>query len=468
MNNANITASRRTLVTGAGGYVGGHLVRELLRAGHTVRCMSRNPEKLILPRQADRVKADVLEPASLASALSGIDVAYYLVHSMESSRSDRRSFASRDRDAAQNFVKAAETAGVKRIIYLGGLGDKRQELSPHLASRIEVGEILQSGNVPATVLRAAVIVGPWGSSFQMIQGLVERLPVMITPRWVETACQPIALRDVLHYLVRCLDTTETEGQTLDIGGPDILTYREMMMEFAHLLSRRRWIIGVPVLSPRLSSYWVNLVTPIRASLARPLIDGLKHPVVCRDNSVHQMMPHECLSYRESVQQALDEQGSGTLKWTGKYYELCWRQFVRYSPAQIMDFYSDPCNLIPMTPARLCFRLLQPAPVTLTAGTRMNYSLRVFGVPVRWASQIVSWEPPSRFQDTQLSGPYRRWDHTHTFELGSDGTWVIDEVEYELPLGVLGRLAHPLGVARELRRIFRFRSWALSRLMAKSK
>ncbi len=467
MNNASVTASRRTLVTGAGGYVGGHLVRELLRAGRDVRCMSRNPEKLILPQQADRVKADVLEPASLASALSGIDVAYYLVHSMESSRSDQRSFASRDRDAARNFLKAAETAGVKRIIYLGGLGDKQQELSPHLASRIEVGEILQSSNVPATVLRAAVIVGPWGSSFQMIQGLVERLPVMITPRWVETACQPIALRDVLHYLVRCLEVPETEGQTLDIGGPDILTYREMMMEFARLLNCRRWIIGVPVLSPRLSSYWVNLVTPIRASLARPLIDGLKHPVVCRDDSVQRMMPHECLSYRVSVQQALDEQGAGTITWTGKYYELHWRQFIRYSPAQLMDFYRDPGNLIPMTPVRLRFRLLPPAPETLTAGTRMNYSLRVFGVPVRWASQIVSWEPPSRFQDTQLTGPYRRWDHTHTFEPGDDGTWVIDEVQYELPLGVLGRVAHALAVARELRRIFRFRSRALHRLMAKS-
>jgi len=324
MESSNLNRAMRILITGAGGYVGRHLVRELARTGVPLRCMSRHPERLQLPSSVERVQADVLDPESLGTALQDIDVAYYLVHSMEPGQADLRSFEVRDRTAARNFLSAAERAGVKRIIYLGGLGDEDQYLSPHLASRIEVGRILQSGKIPTTVLRAAIIVGPWGSSFQMIQGLVERLPVMITPRWVETPCQPIALRDVVYYLVRCLDTPDSESKTLDIGGPDVLTYREMMMELARVLNRRRWIIGVPVLSPRLSSYWVNLVTPVSASLARPLIEGLKHPVICQNDTVHQLMPHVCLGYKESVQQALAEQGTGCIARCGRHYELLWR------------------------------------------------------------------------------------------------------------------------------------------------
>jgi uncharacterized protein YbjT (DUF2867 family)/ligand-binding SRPBCC domain-containing protein len=418
---------------------------------------------LLLAETVEPARGDVLDRSSLDDALSNVEVAYYLVHSMERSETDPRSFGERDREAARNFLDAAEAAGIKRIIYLGALGDTSAGLSPHLASRIEVGEILQSGSIPTTVFRAAIIVGPWGSSFQMIQGLVEKLPVMITPRWVETLCQPIALADVLHYLVNCLDHPATVGQTLDIGGPDVLSYREMMRQFADLLGRRCLVVGVPVLTPRLSSYWVNLVTPVRASLARPLIDGLRHPVVCRDDAVQRVMPHSCLSYRDSVQRALNQQGYGAITRTDRGYNLTRRQWISQSPERLTDFFANPENLIPMTPAQLQFRLLEPYPKRLAAGSRLQYQLRIFGVPVLWQSLITTWNAPTSFSDRQLRGPYRRWDHTHTFEAKDGGSWVYDSVAYELPLGTMGRLAHPLVVAPKLRTIFDFRSRQLHQL-----
>jgi len=452
------------LVTGASGYIGSHLVPELLRSGHTVRCLSRQPDNLYLPTQVERFRGDVLDRETLAKSLDGVDVAYYLVHSMERAQRESRSFAERDRIAAGNFAEMAAKAGVRRIIYLGGLGDHDKSMSEHLSSRVEVGRILQNGTVPTTVFCAAIIVGPWGSSFQMMQYLTQRLPIMITPRWVETQCQPIALSDVLFYLVHCLDVPVTAGRTLDIGGPDILSYREMMMRLATVLGRRRRIIGVPVLSPRLSSYWVNLVTPVSASIARPLIDGLKTPVVCRDHSILGLMPHDCLPYEASVRRALDQQGHGKITRQGRGYELRWEQKVSHTPEQVMDFFADPMNLAPMTPPKLLFRLQEPFPRQLSAGTELNYRLRVLGIPMHWTTLISAWEPPSLFKDTQLRGPYRLWQHTHTFTKQQDGTWVHDQVRYELPPGWMGRLAHAFLIARQLRSIFRFRSRQFPRLL----
>jgi uncharacterized protein YbjT (DUF2867 family) len=215
-----------------------------------------------------------------------------------------REFAQMDREGAANFLKAAESSGVQRIIYLGGLGEMGPELSEHLKSRAEVGRILQSGQIRTTILRAAIIVGPGSASWEMLRQLADRLPVMTTPRWVETRCQPIALRDVLEYLVGCAEEEATAGGTFDIGGPDILTYRQMMTQVAELLGKRVRIYGIPILSPRLSSYWVDLVTDVPSNVARPLIDGLRSEVICRDDKIKSLIPLNLTPFREAVSLAL--------------------------------------------------------------------------------------------------------------------------------------------------------------------
>ena len=292
---------RLIAVAGASGFIGRHLVPTLRDQGHHVRALSRHPSALAVAGVEARF-ADVLDPKSLPDALKDVDTAYYLVHSMEESSSG--SFAERDRHAADNFVRAADRMGVSRILYLGGLGETGQGLSEHLTSRAEVGRILQSGTVSTTVLRAAIILGPGGASWDMLRQLVERLPIMVTPRWVETRCQPIALRDVLRYLVGCLATAETAGGSFDIGGPDVLTYRQMMRTLAEVLGKRLWIVDVPVLTPRLSSYWVDLVTTVPASVARPLVNGLRNEVVCRENRIRELIPVPLTPYREAVTRAL--------------------------------------------------------------------------------------------------------------------------------------------------------------------
>jgi uncharacterized protein YbjT (DUF2867 family) len=296
---------RPVLVLGATGYIGRRLVTELVEEGRCVRAMARNPAKLDAgqwPGSVEVVAGDVLDPGSLREAFDGVVAAYYLVHSIGGSGD----WEERDRRAAANVRDAAAAAGVEQLVYLGGLGDDANaDLSPHLRSRHEVGRILASGPVPCTELRAAVVIGSGSASFEMLRHLVEVLPAMVTPRWVETRCQPIAVRDVLGYLVGVLGREEALGRVLEIGGPDVLTYREMMQQFAEVAGlRRRLIVTVPVLSPSLSSHWVGLVTPLPADLARPLIDSLVNEVVVHDDAITRIVPRVRLSYRESVEVAL--------------------------------------------------------------------------------------------------------------------------------------------------------------------
>lgn len=290
------------LVTGAGGFVGRRLVRELLRRGYRVRCMDRHPGSQ--PAGVEQVQADLLQPESLMAAFAGVSAAYYLVHSMGRGRED---FAEQDRRAARNFVAAAEAAGVQRVIYLGGLGETGDNLSHHLASRLEVAHILQSGRFSTTFLRAAVIIGYGGASYEMVHSLVRRLPIMITPGWVSTRNQPIAVHDVIGYLAGCLEEPRTAGQTFDIGGPEVLTYREMMERFARVEGRFLRIIPVPVLTPKLSAYWVGLVTPVKAAIAIALIEGLKNEVICRDNRIRELLPIPLTPFDDALRTALAEQ-----------------------------------------------------------------------------------------------------------------------------------------------------------------
>jgi len=293
------------LVTGANGFIGRRLVTALLQRGYRVRCMTRRPTDL--PAGVEQVQGDLLKPDSLPALLNGITTAYYLVHSMGAGKGD---FAEQDRQAARNFVAAADAAGLQRAIYLGGLGETGDNLSHHLASRLEVANILQTGHFSTTFLRAAVIIGFGGSSYEMVHSLVQRLPVMITPRWVVTRNQPIAVADVISYLVGCLEEPKTAGGTFDIGGPDIMTYKEMMERFAALEGKRLWIIPVPVLTPKLSSYWVGLVTPVKPAIAIALIEGLKNEVICRDNRIRELVPIRLTPFDEAIQTALAEQQKG--------------------------------------------------------------------------------------------------------------------------------------------------------------
>ncbi len=297
--------AKPVLVAGATGYIGRRLVKELIDTGHQVRAIARNPAKLADEDWADLVdivQGDVLNPLSLANAFKGIGGAYYLVHSI----GGEGDWEDRDRRAAANFRDAAADAGASQIIYLGGLGDDAgSSLSPHLHSRHEVGQILALGPVPTTELRAAVVIGAGSASFEMLRHLVEVLPVMVTPKWVETKCQPIAVRDVLAYLLGVLDEPAALNSVLEIGGPDVLTYRQMMDGFAKCAGlRKRIIVTVPVLSPSLSSRWVGLVTPLPADLARPLIDSLVNEVVVRHHEIDEIVPRKPLTYVESVNNAL--------------------------------------------------------------------------------------------------------------------------------------------------------------------
>jgi uncharacterized protein YbjT (DUF2867 family) len=311
-------ASLRVLVMGATGYIGGRLVPLLAAAGHQVRCLARRPEKLAevdWAGEVEVVRGDAFERESLERAMVGVDVVYYLVHSIGTGRS----FQDADRRAAENTASAAAASGVRRIVYLGGLVPEGESASPHLASRAEVGQVLLDGEVPAVVLQAGVIIGSGSASFEMLRYLTERLPVMVTPRWVRSRVQPIAVRDVLTYLVGVLDMPTETNRRFDIAGPDVLTYRDMMQRYASVAElRRRVIIPVPVLTPWLSSHWVNVVTPVPKAIAQPLVESLRNNVVARENDIGSWVELDPLPFDEAVRLALDKvrRAEVVTRWSG--------------------------------------------------------------------------------------------------------------------------------------------------------
>jgi len=286
----------RILVTGASGFVGGHLARTLAGAGHEVRALTRRADRY--RGSGTPVAGDIGDLASLTAALEGCDVAYYLVHSLA-----EPDFAERDRAGARAFAGAAAAAGTPQVVYLGGLGDDADDLSAHLRSRREVEAILGAGT-PTTALRAGVVIGDGSTAWEMLRQLVERLPAMVTPRWVQTRTQPIALADALRFLAGVAGVPEAVGRTYEIGGPEPLTYREMMTTVARLTGRRRLIVPVPVLSPRLSSQWLRLVTDVDLPTARALVDSMTNAVVVRDRSIEALVGHTTMTFRVAAEIAL--------------------------------------------------------------------------------------------------------------------------------------------------------------------
>ena len=311
----------RCLVTGASGYIGGRLVPELLRAGHAVRCMARDPGKLSDRPWSDEVEiavADATDDSAVRHAIEGVDVAYYLIHSLGTGAS----FEQRDRIAARIFAAAAKAAKVRRIVYLGGIISGRpDQLSPHLRSRAEVGDILLASGVPTAALQAAVIIGSGSASFEMLRYLTERLPAMITPKWASTRIQPIAVHDVLRYLAGSAALPAGVSRRFDIGGPDVVTYAEMMRRYAEVAGLTpRLIVRVPLLTPRLSSLWVGLVTPVPASLAMPLVESLRNEVVCSEHDIAEYVPDPpggTLSLDQAIALALrhTREGEVSTRWS---------------------------------------------------------------------------------------------------------------------------------------------------------
>ena len=297
-----MTLDGPVLVTGASGFVGRRLTAALVEAGVQVRAMTRRPDSYDGP--GDPVRGDVQDPASLGEALEGCSAAYYLVHSLDSADFERI-----DAEAATAFGDAAGQAGLTQIVYLGGLGRDFDELSPHLRSRREVEGLLRSGGVPVTVLRAGIVVGHGGISWEITRQLVEHLPAMVTPRWVHTRTQPIAVADVVRYLVGVLDNPDAVGRVFEVGGPEVLRYADMLKRVARIERRPLPIVPVPMLSPKLSSRWLSLVTDVDTEAGRNLVDSMSTEVVVEDDSIRDVVPFEPMGYDDAVRAALAERRS---------------------------------------------------------------------------------------------------------------------------------------------------------------
>ncbi|WP_343909839.1 NAD(P)H-binding protein [Nocardioides aquiterrae] len=295
---------KTVLVTGATGFIGRHLVPDLVDRGHTVRAMTRHPETYDGP--GEPVAGDVSDPGSLAAPLEGVDVAVYLVHSL-----DDDAFEERDAEAAKAFGLAAAASGVRQIVYLGGLGKDDADLSPHLRSRREVERLLGEAGVPVTTLRAAIVVGAGGISWEMTRQLIKNLPGMVVPKWASTRTQPIALDDVVRYLAGVIGREEAYGRAFEIGGPDQLSYVDMLQQAAEVIDGHRVpIVTVPVLTPRLSSYWISFVTNVDATTGRNLIESMGTEVIVTDHAIRDLVPGEPLTYAEAVRRAIAEDAGG--------------------------------------------------------------------------------------------------------------------------------------------------------------
>jgi uncharacterized protein YbjT (DUF2867 family) len=419
------------LVAGASGYIGGRLVEPLLGAGHQVRCLARTPEKLDSAPWRDHVEVvqgDVMESEDLDQALDGVDSAFYLIHMLGTSGDWR----DRDRRAAAIFRDGAARRGVGRIVYLGGLGrPDGGELSPHLASRQEVGAVLAEGDVPVTELRAAVIIGSGSASFEMIRHLVERLPAMVTPSWVSTRCQPIAVRDILAYLVGVLEHEETAGEVYEVGGPDVLTYREMMRIYADVAGLpRRLILPVPVLSPRLSSLWIGLVTPLPPDLARPLVDSLVNEVTVQDDRIRRIIPRDLIGYRQAVELALRRVRNLDVATTWTDAER------RASPADPAPNDPDWSGGDMLTDVRTVRSDLSP--------DRVFDAVRRIGGDRGWHSPAWLWSIRGLL-DLVVGGPGPRRGRRHPEELGvgdAVDSWRVDRLERDRLLRLRAEMRMP--------------------------
>ncbi|MBC5802702.1 MAG: DUF2867 domain-containing protein [Candidatus Eremiobacteraeota bacterium] len=476
MTNLPDAPAARILVTGATGYIGGRLVPRLLERGYGVRCFARAAGRLRgrFDERVEIVEGDVGNYDDAVRALEGCRAAYYLVHSLSSTSA----FAAADRDAAAAFGRAARACGVKRIVYLGGLGEDGEGLSDHLRSRHEVGDVLRASGVPVTEFRAAQIIGSGSVSFEMIRYLTERLPVMIAPRWVMTRCQPIGIRDVIAYLLEALTQTGEAGANVyEIGGADVMTYRDMMLRFAAVRGLKRTIVIVPFFTPRLSSYWVHLITPISAKLAQPLIRGLHNEVIVKDDAARRDFPDIVpMGFEAALRIALDRYRttSPETAWFDAFdIRMLPDEFTGVKEGMLVD---RRVRVVRATPERLAAvfaslggrrgwlvadRLWQArgildrwaGGVGLRRGRRSQTDLRLGDAVDFW--RVEAYAPPSLLRlRAEMRLPGRAWLQFET-ELAAEGWTTFRQTAFFEPRGLFGQL-YWYGVAL-------FHEWIFARM-----